>query len=221
MIEELQQHLTQLLDLGIIEESSSPYSSPIVLVRKRCGALRLCVDFRKLNAKTVKDSYRIPTIEELIDTLGGASWFATLDLTSGYYQVEVEPSHREWTAFTAGPCGFYQWRRMAFGLTNAPALFQRLMERVLSKCHLRTCLVYLDDIVVFGRSVEELKNSLVEVFEKLVSAGLKLKPQKCSLFHRKLKYLGHIVSDSGVECDPDMVSPVKEWKRPENLKELQ
>ena len=105
MIEELQQHLTQLLDLGIIEESSSPYSSPIVLVRKRCGALRLCVDFHKLSAKTVKDSYRIPTIEELINTLGGASWFATLDLTSGYHKVEVEPSHRDWTAFTAGPCG--------------------------------------------------------------------------------------------------------------------
>ena len=220
MIDELKQHISQLLDMGVIEESTSPYSSPIVIVRKKTGELRLCVDFRKLNAKTIKDSYRIPTIEELIDTLGGASWFATLDLTSGYHQVEIEPSHRERSAFTAGPCGFFQWIRMPFGLTNAPALFQRLMERVLSKDHLRTCLVYLDDIVVFGRSVDELRERLEEVFKKISAAGLKLKPQKCTLFHRKLRYLGHIVSDLGVECDPGMVSPVKMWKRPENVKEL-
>ncbi len=221
MIDELRQHINQLLDIGVIEESSSPYSSPIVIVRKKTGEIRLCVDFRRINAVTKPDSYRIPTIEELIDTLGGASWFATLDLSSGYHQVEIEPSHKERTAFTAGPLGFYQWTRMPFGLRNAPALFQRLMERVLSNVHLRTCLVYLDDIVVFGSSIEELKGRLEEVFGKIEQAGLKLKPQKCSLFQRKLKYLGHIVSERGVECDPDMLAPVKNWKVPGNVKELQ
>ena len=180
------------LKMDVIEESSSPYTLPIVLVRKRTGELRLCVDFRKLNAKTIKDSYRIPTIEELIDTLGGACWFATLDMTSGYYQVEIEPSHRDRTAFTAGPCGLWQWKRMPFGLTNAPSLFQRLMEKVLSDCHLRTCLVYLDDIVVYAKSISELEQRLEDVFQKIHNAGLKLKPQKCSLFQRQLKYLGYI-----------------------------
>ena len=221
MIEELKQHIRQLLDIGVIEESVSPYSSPIVLVRKKSGDLRLCVDFRKLNAKTIKDSYRIPTIEELIDTLGGACWFATLDLSSGYHQVVIEESHKHRTAFTAGPLGFYQYTRMPFGLSNAPALFQRLMERVLSGCHLHTCLVYLDDIIVFGNSIADLQERLENVFQKIGAAGLKLKPQKCSLFYRKLKYLGHIVSEAGVECDPDMVAPVKDWKEPENQKQLQ
>ena len=221
MIEELKQHLQQLLQMGVIEDSVSPWSSPIVLIRKRSGELRMCVDYRKLNAKTIRDSYRIPTIEELIDTLGGASWFATLDLSSGYHQVEVEECHRERTAFTAGPLGFYQYRRMPFGLTNAPSLFQRMMERVLAGSHLRTCLVYLDDIVVFGSSVAELRERLEEVFQKIESAGLKLKAEKCNLFHRKLKYLGHIVSEEGVECDPEMIQPVKEWKVPGCQKELQ
>ena len=221
MYEELRQHLSQLLEIGVIEESSSPYSSPIVIVRKKTGEIRLCVDFRKLNSKTIPDNYRIPTIEELIDTLGDASWFATLDLSSGYHQVEIEHDHRPYTAFTVGPLGFYQWKRMAFGLRNAPALFQRLMERVLSTLHMRTCLVYLDDIVVFGRSIEELRGRLEDVFEKIGSAGLKLKASKCSLFQRKLKYLGHIVSDKGVECDPEMLAPVKNWPKPQNVKELQ
>ena len=221
MVEELQQHIQQLKDMGVIEESVSPWSSPIVLVRKKSGELRMCVDYRKLNAKTIKDSYRIPTIEELIDTLGGATWFATLDLSSGYHQVEIEECHRERTAFTAGPLGFYQYRRMPFGLTNAPSLFQRMMERVLSGSHLNTCLVYLDDIICFGKTISELHNNLNDVFMKIQQAGLKLKAEKCHLFHRKLKYLGHVVSQHGVECDPDMISTVKDWKTPQNLKELQ
>jgi transposase InsO family protein len=221
MVEELRQHIRQLKDMGVIEESVSPWSSPIVLVRKKSGELRLCVDYRKLNAKTIKDSYRIPTIEELIETLGGATWFATLDLSSGYHQVEIEESHRERTAFTAGPLGFYQYRRMPFGLTNAPSLFQRMMERVLSGSHLNTCLVYLDDIICFGKTIAELHDNMHEVFAKIHQAGLKLKAEKCHLFHRKLKYLGHVVSEHGVQCDPDMISTVKDWKTPENVKELQ
>jgi len=129
LLEELRQHIQELHSMGVIEESVSPWSSPIVVVRKKNGDIRMCVDYRKLNSQTVRDSYRIPTIDELIDMLGGSKWFATLDLSSGYHQVEVEPAHRERTAFTAGPLGFWQYTRMPFGLTNAPATFQRLMER--------------------------------------------------------------------------------------------
>ena len=221
LLEELRQHIQQLHSMGVIEESVSPWSSPIVVVRKASGEIRMCVDYRKLNAKTIKDSYRIPTIEELIDMLGGAQWFGTLDLSSGYYQVEVEEAHRERTAFTAGPLGFWQYTRMPFGLTNAPASFQRLMERVFQGVHLKTSLVYLDDIVVFGKSVEELTTRLEDVFLKIQAAGLKLKGKKCVLFHQELKYLGHIVSKEGVSCDPEMLAPVKEWKVPANVKELQ
>jgi transposase InsO family protein/dUTPase len=221
MIEELRDHIQQLHSMGVIEESVSPWSSPIVLVRKKSGELRMCVDYRKLNAKTVKDSYRIPTIEELIDTLGGAKWFATLDLSSGYHQVMIEDADKEKTAFTAGPLGFWQYRRMPFGLCNAPALFQRMMERVLSGIHLKTALVYLDDIIVFGESVSELQERLGVVFAKVNQAGLKLKAQKCSLFRQELKYLGHIVSHEGVRCDPDLLAPVREWKPPQDVKELQ
>ena len=221
MVEELREHIRQLHSMGVIEESVSPWSSPIVIVKKKTGEIRMCVDYRKLNEKTIKDSYRIPTIEELIDTLGGAKWFATLDLSAGYHQVEIIESHREKTAFTAGPLGFWQFKRMPFGLTNAPALFQHMMERVLSGVHLKTALVYLDDIVVFGSSVSELKERLEVVFQKIHAAGLKLKAKKCSLFHQKLKYLGHIISDKGVSCDPEMLAPVKDWKPPQDVKQLQ
>jgi len=221
MIEEVRDHIQQLHSMGVIEESVSPWSSPIVLVRKKSGELRMCVDYRKLNQKTIRDSYRIPTIEELVDTLNGAKWFATLDLSSGYHQVEIEEADKEKTAFTAGPLGFWQYTRMPFGLTNAPALFQRLMERVLSGVHLRTALVYLDDIVVFGASIAELKRRLEEVFRKIEAAGLKLKAKKCVLFCQELKYLGHIVSQEGIRCDPEMLSPIKDWEPPKNVKELQ
>lgn len=221
LIDELKEHIEMLLKAGIIEESVSPWSSPIVIVRKRSGELRLCVDYRKLNAKTVTDGYRIPTIPELIDTIGGATWFATLDCLSGYHQVEIEEEHRERTAFTAGPLGFYQYKRMPFGLKNAPPLFQRLMERALGDCHLRSAVVYLDDIVVWADSVSELQERLAEVFDKLVKAGLKLRPEKCHLFCRKLKYLGHVISAAGVECDERTLSAVKDWNEPKNVKELQ
>ena len=190
LIDELRDHIQQLHNMGVIEESVSPWSSPIVLVRKKSGELRMCVDYRKLNAKTIKDSYRIPTIEELIDTLGGATWFATLDLSSGYHQVMIEETDKEKTAFTAGPLGFWQYTRMPFGLCNAPALFQRMMERVLSGIHLKTALVYLDDIIVFGNSASQLKTRLEVVFKKIHAAGLKLKAKKCSLFHQTLKVSG-------------------------------
>ncbi len=221
MVDELRDHIQQLHSMGVIEESTSPWSSPIVLVRKKSGELRMCVDYRKLNSKTIKDAYRIPTIEELIDTLGGAKWFATLDLSSGYHQVMIEDRDKEKTAFTAGPLGFWQYTRMPFGLTNAPALFQRMMERVLSGVHLKTALVYLDDIVVFGETVPELKQRLEEVFRKIHDAGLKLKAKKCTLFQQQLRYLGHIVSNEGVSCDPEMLAPVSNWIVPADVHELQ
>ena len=221
LMDELRQHLRQLQEMGVIEESSSAWCSPVVLVRKKCGDLRVCVDYRFLNAKTKKDSYRIPSIEELIDMLGGSTWFATLDVSASYHQVEIDPQHRERTAFTVGPLGFFQYRRMPYGLTNAPATYQRMMEKVLAGVHLKTALCYLDDVIVFGRSPQELKERLDEVLRRIHGANLKLKLSKCKFFFRKLKYLGHVVSGQGVETDPEMIEPVKTWKVPSCVKDVQ
>ena len=157
--------------------------------------------------------------ELTIHALGAAKWFSTLDLASGYWQVEVEPADREKTAF-ATPQGLYQFRVMPFGLCNAPGTFQRLMEHALAGLHWTSCLVYLDDIIIFSRNIPDHLQRLREVFVRLREAGLKVKPSKCFLMQRKVHYLGHVVSEKGVETDPNKVVCVQEWSNPTNVKEL-
>ena len=141
--EEVRKHLKEMLDIGAIRRSNSPWASPVVLVRKKDGSLRFCIDLRKLNARTVKDAYSIPRIEDALDSLNGACIFTSLDLKSGYWQVELDKESIPLTAFTVGPLGFYECVRMPFGLTNAPATFQRLMESCLGDLHLSWCIIYL------------------------------------------------------------------------------
>ncbi|KAK3749370.1 hypothetical protein QZH41_009456, partial [Actinostola sp. cb2023] len=207
---------------GVIRESKSPYASPVVLVRKRDGSLRICIDYRKINAKTVRDSYPLPRIQETLEALHGARWFCSLYLQSGYLQVEVKEEDKHKTAVTT-PFGLYEYNRMAFGLTNAPATFQRLMERCLTGLNLEICLAYLDDFIVFARSFDEILERLEAVLTRLGEYGLKLKPSKCKLFQTKLTYLGHVVSREGVGPDPDKVVVLKKWlgHPPKNVKELQ
>ena len=167
-----------MLERRVVEPSNSPWSSPIVLVKKKDGTTQFCVEFRKVNDATKKDAHPLPRIDDTLDTLGEAQWFTILDLTSGYWQVEVAPADREKTAF-ATPDGLYQFRVMPFGLCNTPGTFQRLMERVLQGLHCSTCLVYLDDIVIYSRTIEEHLTRLAEVFTRLREANLKIKPSKC------------------------------------------
>ena len=221
LYEEVREHLKEMLACDVIRESSSPYSSNVVLVRKTDGSLRFCIDFRRLNQKTIRDAHALPRIEDTLDSLCGASWFSSLDLKSGYWQVELAEQDKPKTAFTAGSLGFYEFNRLPFGLTNSPATFQRLMQRVLGELHLSTCLVYLDDIVVFSRNIDEHFERLQQVLSRLSEAGLKLKPSKCHFLHRKLKYLGHIVSEKGIECNPSRTEEISNWKVPCNVKELQ
>ena len=155
MYDELRQHLQDLLGTGVIRESYSLYAAPLVLAKKKDGSIRMCVDFRQLNAKTVRDAYYMPRIEESMDSLYGAKYFSCLDLKSGYYQVEVEEEDKAKTAFTAGPLGFYEFNRLAFGLTNTPATFQRLMEKCLSGLQPQDCLVYIDDIICHATTIEQ------------------------------------------------------------------
>ena len=208
--------IEKMLREGVIERSVSPWSSPVVLVKKtKTGEMRFCVDLRALNEVTTKDSYALTNIQECLETLYGARYFCTMDLASGYWQVMLRAEDREKTAFPTKK-GLFQFRTMAFGLCNAPATFQRLMERVLTGLQYVTCHVYLDDIVVFGRSLEETLGRLQQVFNRLRAAGLKLKPSKCSFFQREVLYLGHVIGANGVACDHDKIEAVKNWVEPRN-----
>ena len=155
LFEEVKQHLQEMVEVGAIRRSFSQWASVVVLVRKKDGGLRLCIDLRKLNNRTVKDGYALPRIDDTLDCLHGAKWFSTLDLKSGYWQVELEEKAKPLTAFTMGPLGFWECDRMPFGLTNAPATFQRLMESCLGELNLSWCIIYLDDIIVFSQTPEE------------------------------------------------------------------
>lgn len=212
-------HIQQLLQSQIIRESSSPYASPIVLIQKKDGTLRMCVDYRQLNAKTRKDAFPLPRIEESLDALAGAQWFSTLDLASGYSQVEMAEKDKAKTAFCT-PFGLFEFNRMPFGLCNAPSTFQRLMERLFGDCRFQSVLLYLDDVIVFSSTIEQHLQRLDQVLSRLETQGLKCKLSKCQFFQKRVKYLGHVVSAEGVSTDPEKVAAVREWKRPINLAEL-
>lgn len=220
LYEEVREHLKEMLEAGAIRESSSPFSSNVVLVRKKDNSLRFCIDFRKLNARTVKDAYSLPRIEETIDSLAGSKYYSKLDLRSGYWQVEIKEEDKHKTAFTVGPLGFYECNRMAFGLTNAPASFQRLMERCMGDLNLKECLIYLDDIIIFSKTFDEHIKRLEDCFERLKQHGLKLKGSKCEFLQREVQFLGHIVSEAGIKTDPDKISALRSWPVPTNIAEL-
>lgn len=212
-------HIHQLLKAQSIRESSSPFASPIVLVKKKDGSLRLCVDYRLLNSKTRKDAFPLPRIEESLDALSGARWFSTLDLAAGYHQVPVTEKDKMKTAFCT-PFGLFEWNRMPFGLCNAPSTFQRLMERIFGDQHCQSVLLYLDDVVVFSSTVAEHVERLDAVLGRLQREGLKAKLEKCSFFKPEVSYLGHIISRDGVSTDPSKIEVVSKWPRPNHVSEL-
>lgn len=165
-LEAVRTHLRDLLEAGVIRESESPFSSPIVVVRKRYGDVRLCIDYRKLNLQTVKDAYGLPNLEESFSALTGSKWFTVLDLKSGYYQIGMDEADKAKTAFVT-PLGFWEWNRMPQGVTNAPSTFQRLMEKCVGDLHLKEVLVFLDDIIIFSATLEEHENRLLRVLSRL------------------------------------------------------
>ena len=220
LFDEVKNHLKEMLEVGAICKSNSPWASAIVLVRKKDSSLRFCIDLRKLNARIIKDAYSLPCIDETLDCLGEATIFTSLNLRSGYWQVEMEEESKPLTAFTVGSLGFYKCERMSFGLTNAPATFQHLMENCLGELHLSWCIIYLDDIIVFSDSPSEHLCRLRGVFAKLDKAGLKLKPKKCEFFKTRITYLGHIVSSKGIETNPKKVKAVKHWTIPKTVTDV-
>lgn len=161
-VEAVRKHLQELLDAGVIRESESPFSSLIVLVRKKNGQVRLCIDYRKLNLQTVKDAYALPRMDNTFAALSGSRWFSVLDLKSGYYQIDVDEADKPKTAFVC-PLGFWEFNRMPQGVTNAPSTFQRLMEKCMGDMNLKEVVVFLDDLIVFSRTIEEHEARLIKV----------------------------------------------------------
>ena len=194
-------HLNDMQKQGVIEESSSSWCSPVVLKQKKDGTRRFCVDFRKLNDKTIKDSYPLPRIDQTLDKLAGKSWVSILDLKSGYWQVKIRLEDREKTAFSIGN-GLWQFIVMAFRLCNAPATFERLMKKILRDLLNDMCLIYLDDVMVMAKSFDGMLDNLRTIFVRIRNANLKLNRKKCTFFQREVKYLGHIVSEKGIKTDP-------------------
>ena len=204
---------------GIVEPSTSPWSSPVILVRKKDESTRFCVDYRQLNDVTWKDSFPLPRIDVTLDALNGATWFSTLDLKSGYWQVELEPSAKEKTAFSVGK-GLWQIKVMHFELCNAPATFERLMEAVWFSLPWKTCLVYLDNIIVHAASFNDHIENLCRVLETLRRANLKLNPKKCRLFQQQVQFLGYTVSEHGISADQGKVKAVQSWPQPRSVHEV-
>lgn len=219
MYKEVKSLLSGMLEKGVIRESCSPWAAPIVLVKKKDGSWRFCVDYRKLNAVTHKDAFPLPRIEETLTNLNRAEWFSTLDLASGYWQVEMDPRDREKTAFTT-PLGLFEFERMPFGLCNAPATFQRLMQQCLSGQVAESLLVYLDDIIIYSPDFPSHLQHLDKVFQRLWRHGLKLRLDKCKLLQREVKFLGHVVDQRGVRPDPDKISAVQDWPSPSTVKQV-
>ena len=215
----VEEMVDDMIEQGVVQPSTSPWASPIVLVAKKDGTTRFCVDYRRLNSVTKKDVYPLPRIDDTLDSLARQQYFTTLDLASGYWQVGMDGQSQEKTAFITHS-GLYEFRVMPFGLCNAPATFQRLMEVVLQGLVRKSCLVYLDDILVIGRTFSEHLSNLVKVFSRLRQAGLRLKPSKCCLARTEVEYLGHVVSQGGVAADPKKVEAVQAYPVPTNLKGL-
>lgn len=216
----IDQELTKMLEEGIIEPSKSGWSSPILLVPKRDGSYRFCVDYRALNAVTKKDAYPIPYVSAILDRLRDARYLSTLDVKSAFWQVSVKESSREFTAFTVPGRGLFQFKRMPFGLTNSPATWQRLLDSVLGADLEPYVLVYLDDIIVISPDFETHLEILSKVFDRLQAAGLTLSEDKCQFCRSSLKYLGYVVDSNGLRVDPEKVEAILNVPSPTNVHEV-
>lgn len=215
----VQDMVDEMMECGIVRESNSPYASPIVLIKKKTGDLRLCVDYRAINSRTKRDHYPLPRIDDLLDQLSGQSIFTTLDLASGYHQIPIAKDSIEKTAFVT-PDGQYEYTRMPFGLANAPAVFQRLIHKVLGKAGIKHTIVYMDDILIPSKSIDEGLVRLKDVLRALRDSGLTLKVEKCHFFKESIDFLGFEISKGEIRPGSQKTLAVAQFTPPTNQHEV-
>jgi transposase InsO family protein len=219
IIPEVKKVMQNWMKAGVIEASNSPYASQMVIIRKKSGDIRVCIDYRMLNRKTIKDAFPLPRIDDCIDSLHGAKYFCSLDLTQGYLQVKLHDNDKHKTAFRAlGE--LYQFNRLPFGLCNSPPTFSRLMRKCFGDQFKQGIIMYLDDILIYGSTISEIIERLQIVFSRLQIHGLKLNASKCHFFQKKVVFLGHQVSAKGIESDDSKVRAVLGFPKPTTEKEL-
>ncbi|GIY44259.1 retrovirus-related Pol polyprotein from transposon 17.6 [Caerostris darwini] len=216
---EIKKQINILLDAGIIQPSTSSYAAPVLLVKKSDGSFRLVADLRKLNSKTIPDNFPLPNLSEMIDMLSGSKFFSTLDLTSGFHQMQMNPSHAHLTGIIT-EFGLFQYKRLPFGLKNAGASFQRLMSIVLAGLSDLKIACYIDDIIIASKTFEEHMNRLEIVFKRLQSANLKVKPSKCFFLQHEITYLGHTVREGQVLPDGKNLDSIRKSLPPTNRKQV-
>ena len=217
--QEAASQITLLLEAGLIEPSSSPYGAPILFADKKDGGLRMCIDYRALNKLTVKNRYPLPRVDDLLDAAQGAQVFSSIDLLSGYHQIRIQPEDVPKTAFRT-PLGLFQWKVLSFGLTNAPATFQAVMNDVLRPVIGKFALVYLDDILIFSKTIGEHAEHLRAVLQLLREHELHAKMSKCTFAQPELEFLGHILGRDGLRVDPRKTAAVAAWPVPRDVSQL-
>jgi len=215
----IKKEIDEMLKRGIIEPSLSSWSSPVVMVPKKNGKMRFCIDYRKLNSVTKKDNHPLPRIDELLDKFQGSKWFTSIDLKAGFWNVPIKEEDREKTAFITSE-GLYQFKVMPFGLCNAPATFQRCMHKVIGNLIYTKAPVYLDDINIHSRTFEQHLKDLQEVFDKIRAAGLKLGRDKCFFCKDEIEFLGHVVGKDGIKTEDSKIEKIKNFPIPRDLTKL-
>ena len=220
LLEEVRASLQDMLEAGAIHPSQSPWCNAVILVRKKDGTLRFCVDFRCLNVWMKKDSYPLPRIQEVLESMVGSAHFSSMDFKSGFWQIKMAPESQQYTAFTANNLRFYKFTCMPFGLCKTPVTFQQLMQNTLGELNLTYCVIYLDDVIVFGHTEKEHLEHLCIVFERFWEFNLKLKPSKCSFLQLEIVYLAHHVSQPGILPSRDNMQAMEEFLMPETYTQV-
>ena len=210
LVDEVHQHIQEMLDGGAIQPSQSPWCNAVVLVRKKDGSLWFCIDFCRLNARTKKDAYSLPHMQETMESMVGPRHFSCMDLKSGFWQVKMDEESRQYTAFMVGSMGVYKFLRMPYRLCNTPATFQHLMQNCLGELNLTYALIYLDHVIVYSKTEEEHLVHLRTILEQFMEHGLKLKPSKCNFFRTEISYLGHKVSAARMELGTEGLKGIVE-----------
>src|SRR3954467_11121149 len=219
-LDSLKEELDRLLKNGSVEPSVSPFGAPVIFVKKKDGTLRMCIDYRALNNITIKNRFPIPLIDDLTDRLFGAKVFTKIDLRWGYNQVRIHQDDIEKAAFCTR-YGHYQYKVMPFGLMNAPATFQALVQDILRPLLDSCVIVYIDDILIYSRNDQEHVQHIRQVLEILRKHKMYGNMAKCEFFKESVEYLGHVISSKGIATDPKKVEAVKQWPVPTNIKEVQ